>query len=283
MTKVMLLGDIHGDLEFVDKYVISAAKEADVEWIYQVGDFGYWEHMPAGREFLDELTRVLTQSGLKLVFIAGNHDKISYLEKNYQLVDGFRPVRTNIWFAPNGTQWEFESKSFVALGGAYSIDKRQRLEDEAALAETKFNAFKRTRTDMPEGYLRAQAKSETEGLYWFPEEQMSDGEVMNYVAALQDVKIDVILAHDKPFASNPGIELLPINECIPNQYRLQYAVRSLKPKLFVHGHLHVRYTDEIRCGDDGMFTRVEGLGANVPNFSQQASFHPSDAWEILTL
>jgi hypothetical protein len=219
-----------------------------------------------------------------VLFIAGNHDKISLLEKTCGLIDGFYQVRPNIWFSPNGTQWEFEGKSFLALGGAYSIDKKVRLESEAALAEKLYRNSSKYRTDISEGYLRAEARSQTEGYYWFPEEEMTDEFVLQKVAQLQGTNIDVLLAHDKPLASNPGIELLPINECLPNQRRLQHAVRVLKPKLFVHGHLHVRYTDEIRCGDDGMFTRVEGLGANEPNFNQLASdWNPKDAWEILTL
>ena len=48
MSKIMLLGDTHGNTGFVLHQVIPAAKAAGVKWIYQVGDFGYWEHTTDG-------------------------------------------------------------------------------------------------------------------------------------------------------------------------------------------------------------------------------------------
>src|SRR5687768_8364151 len=124
----MLLGDTHGNTRFIANAAIRAAKAEGVEWIYQVGDFGYWEHTTEGEDYLDVVSSALTESGQQLVFIAGNHDKTSLIFKKYTKVDGFYMVRPNIWFAPNGTQWEFEGTSFLALGGAYSVDKKWRLQ-----------------------------------------------------------------------------------------------------------------------------------------------------------
>jgi hypothetical protein len=110
---------------------------------------------------------------------------------------------------------------------------------------------------------------------WFPEEQMTDQDMDAILSNTTD-RIDVILAHDKPTSSNMPMRLHPIAECLPNQARLQKAVVALKPKLFVHGHFHIRYTDMIRSGDNNAFTKVEGLGADV-------SRDDSSAWEFLTL
>jgi predicted phosphodiesterase len=281
MTRIMLLGDTHGNTEFIINHVIPAAKSEGVEWIYQVGDFGYWEHTSWGVKYLDDVQDALVKAGLNLLFIMGNHDKSSMIAKRYAKVSEFYIVRPSIWYAPNGTTWEVAGNTFIALGGAYSIDKFDRLDNERAKADLKMQQM--SNLDYSTAYRLEKARSETAETLWFPEEEITDEELDDILTKVEG-NIDVILAHDKPLSSNPMIRLMPIAECIPNQRRLQKAVNVLQPKLFVHGHLHVRYTDTIRCGDNNMFTRVEGLGADVPNFNQLvADWQPSDAWEILNL
>lgn len=285
MSKVMLLGDTHGNTKFITNYVLPEAKRQGVKWIYQVGDFGYWEHTDEGRVFLDEVNEALVHNGLNLVFIQGNHDKVSLIDKNYPEIEGFHVVRSAIWFAKNGTQWQFEGTSFLALGGAYSIDKSYRLKAERAKAQNIFDSY--ASDEKYAGFADwnkwRHANKAAEGSFWFPEEEMTDVELDNILRNVT-TKVDVILAHDKPSSSNPMMKLLPINECMPNQRRLQLAVNHYKPALFVHGHLHVRYTDTIRCEGSDRYTRVEGLGADVPNFNQlDSDWNPRDAWEILDL
>lgn len=286
MTKIMLLGDTHGNTMFIVNRAIEAAKAAGVRWIYQLGDFGYWEHTDEGVAYLNAVSKALNGTGIGLVFIGGNHDKTSLIFQRYNSIEGFYVIRPGIWFAPNGTHWTIADTGFIALGGAYSIDKKDRLDRETARARKLFNDSKHKYQN--EGYspefVMARSLEITAETEWFPEEQMTDDEVDKILASVSAEDVDVILAHDKPFMSNPGIKLLPISECIPNQKRLQKAVNTLQPKLFVHGHLHVRYTDTIRCGDDDSYTLVEGLGADVPNFNQfESDWHAEDAWEILNL
>ncbi len=254
---IMLLGDTHGNTKFVVNEVIPAAQAKNVRWIYQVGDFGYWEHTYAGTEYLNDVSVALAEAGISLVFIQGNHDKISMISEKYIGMDGFFKIRPNLWFVENGTVWSPDGgkTNFMALGGAYSIDKPWRLSRENEL----------TITD-PYGVHHQ--------TLWFPEEEMSDEQMDVYLNNVTE-RVDVILAHDKPMASNPPMHLEKIDACLPNQQRLQRAVNTLKPKLFVHGHLHFRYTDQIRSGDD-TFTVVEGLGADV-----NANAH--SAWEFLSI
>lgn len=283
--KIMLLGDTHGNTKFIANAAIPAAKEAGAKWIYQVGDFGYWEHTDEGQDFLDEISSVLIETGQQIVFIAGNHDKTSLIFRRYSQISGFYMVRPNIWFAPNGTVWSPNAgeTNFIALGGAYSIDKNYRLEQEEWRAQQIMNSPPIAMADYSRKQILDYARNKTKETIWFPEEQMTDNEFEKILVDTKD-RIDVILAHDKPLASNPMVKLIPIPECIPNQRRLQKAVSVLKPKLFIHGHLHARYTDTVRCGDDDAYTRVEGLGADVPNFNQlESSWEPTDAWEFLEL
>lgn len=245
----MLLGDTHGNTNFIVNRVIPEAYDSNCSWIYQVGDFGYWEHTPEGVDFLYDVNSKLIEKNIKLVFIQGNHDKVSLIPEKYsQAENGFFWVRSNIAFAPNGVVWSPNAgkSNFIALGGAYSIDKKWRLANETT----------------PESL-------------WFPEEEMTDVQFDKIVNSITQ-KIDVMLTHDKPSMSNPNVKLLSIAECIPNQQRIQKAVNVLQPRLLVHGHLHSRYTDMIRCGNDGAATRVEGLGADV----SQSHF---DAWTLISI
>lgn len=280
----MLLGDIHGSLNFFRNRVLPAAVENNVRWIYQVGDFGYWEHTPAGVDFLDELSHSIVGTGIELVFIPGNHDKTSLIPTKYNMIDGFYHIRPGVWFAPNGTHWKVNGKGFLVLGGAYSIDKNYRLDAEQKAADKIVASRSGKSYEYSIEFIREQAYTETAQTLWFPEEEMTFEEFQHIFNTVDPAEVDIILAHDKPYMSNPGIKLSPIPDCIPNQRRLQAAVNLFQPELFVHGHLHVRYKDTIRCGDDNKYTVVEGLGADVPNFSQYASdWRANDAWEILSL
>jgi Icc-related predicted phosphoesterase len=282
MSKIMLLGDTHGNTKFIFQ-AIREAKSQGVHWIYQVGDFGYWEHSPWGVAYLNHVSEALMDAKIELVFIQGNHDKVSLISEKYSAMQGFYSIRPGLWYAPNGTFWGFHGTSFLALGGAYSIDKDIRLEDEDVKAHQEAKVIL-AKTGYPWSRCLAEAREKTTGTYWFPEEEMSDDDLDRILAEVKNERVDVILAHDKPFASNPMIKLLTISETIPNQRRLQKAVTTLQPKMFVHGHLHVRYRDTIRCGDDNAYTLVEGLGADVPNFTQsQTDWRANDAWEFLNL
>jgi calcineurin-like phosphoesterase family protein len=263
---IMLLGDTHGNTNFVVDKAIPAAVGHNCDFIYQVGDFGYWEHQIAGQEYLDAVNAELGMGGVRMVFIQGNHDKVSLIAEKYSMVDGFYFIRSNIWYAPNGVTWSPDSgkTNFIALGGAYSVDKQWRLKQERAMA------YKSYSPEIAEMY--SNPLSET---LWFPEEEMTDKDMDTILDGVTD-RIDVILAHDKPTSSSPPMNLYPIPECQPNQARLQRALTTLKPKLFVHGHLHVRYTEMLRTGDDDTFTQILGLGSD-------GSDKASDAWEFLDI
>jgi predicted phosphodiesterase len=282
MSKIMLLGDTHGNTKFILQ-AIAEAKNQGVRWIYQVGDFGYWEHTPWGVLYLDNVSEALMAAKIELVFIQGNHDKVSIIPERYNAMQGFYSIRPGLWYAPNGTYWDMHGTSFLVLGGAYSVDKDIRLEDEAAKANQDAKTMF-ARGEYAWNRCLDAAREKNSETYWFPEEEMTDEELNTIISDIGDQPVDIILAHDKPFSSNPMVKLLPIAECVPNQRRLQKAINTFQPKMFVHGHLHTRYRDTVRCGDDNAYTVVEGLGADIPNFTQSITdWRADDAWEILTI
>lgn len=67
--RVAILGDIHGDTEYLD-YALTQAKSLGAEIMIQVGDFGFG----FSEKFLQNLEAVLNVHQLPLYAIRGNHD-----------------------------------------------------------------------------------------------------------------------------------------------------------------------------------------------------------------
>lgn len=252
--KILLAGDTHGNTKHV-KYLISTALEQGCERIFQLGDFGYWEHETSGVRYLNEINKQARRSNIPIYFIDGNHDKTSLLLEKYKDAEdeeGFLLVRSHIRYAKRGHCWEWEGKQFIALGGAYSVDKAYRL------------------------WVEEQQKA-PESL-WFPEEEMNDRQLTAYLAGAP-ATVDIIFSHDKPRTSNPKWNRKDIPECWPNQNRIQEAVEILRPELLVHGHLHYRYEDFIPR--EGGRTKVVGLDADPQTAAY--FYRVENSWEVLEL
>lgn len=239
--KILLCGDSHGQERTIKQY-LKEAKMQDCDAIFVLGDFGYWEHMPEGIEFLNHVNSMAADNATIVYFLDGNHDKTSLLLQKYQAQDheGFILVRDWVRYSPRGHWWTWEGVAFASLGGAYSVDKDWRLHKE--LKDRERYGFN------------------TSGTLWFPEEEMSDEDLEIYLADMP--KVDILLTHDKPRATNPPSIKVQIEECWPNQDRIQRALIRLKPATLFHGHLHELYSEYVRCGDDEQYTKVVGLAAD---------------------
>lgn len=113
---ILFLGDTHGDLEFVAR-ACEFASDHEVDWICQVGDFGFlWP----GRDKIEELSVILKHYGQTIRFLDGNHDDHVRLRKPY-------PWPENIIYQPRGSVYEdADGTRFLFMGGAASIDKHMR-------------------------------------------------------------------------------------------------------------------------------------------------------------
>lgn len=252
--KVMFAGDTHGRLGTI-KLILREAKETGCDRVFILGDFGYWEHSGEGVYFLDEVSKLALKYNIPIYFLDGNHDKTSLLLESYDERDaeGFIQVRPYLKYSPRGHRWTWDGLRFASFGGAYSVDKDWRLHLEKKNSEkiAKQNTYREP----------TQAKSiDTSGTIWFPEEEMTDVDMDKFLT--DDSPVDIMLAHDKPRASSPKWNRKDLPECWPNQDRLQKAVRTLQPKVYLHGHLHHRYVDQIPCGDNYKYTTVMGLNAD---------------------
>lgn len=227
--KVLFAGDTHGDLMHCFN-LIDLAKKEDCDAIVVLGDFGYWEHTNWGIEFLDALNERLNSKKIDLFFIDGNHENHTMLR--YMYVDGnddpMPEVRNRIKYIPRGTRFTWDGVSFLALGGAYSIDVANRLE----------------------------------GSSWWPEEMITQSEIMK----CGDEKVDVLLSHDAP-AEVPIDRIFPSfhkndSNTYSNRQMLQAVVDDVDPNWVLHGHYHYRYNHDVPSEK----RKIVGLGANVGPF-----------------
>lgn len=290
--KVLLVGDTHG-ITYLDgwlagrmswnaadpfiEYYFDRALDNGCDRIFQLGDFGFWEHFADGVKYVDMVEAAAVKSGVDFYCLDGNHDKTSLVLEQYhdRDDDGFIMVRPHVHYAPRGHRWEWEERKFMALGGAYSVDKGWRVDSERK------RAYKLDR----ENHFRVLAGHdivpfEAEGILWFPEEEITDEELQAILTA-SDEPLDVLLTHDKPRQSSPGWNRKDLPECYPNQDRISAVVRKFTPHLLAHGHLHYRYTDVIRCGDDGYYTRVEGLTCDPVAGDHLPGYDVTDSWLVL--
>lgn len=236
MTRALLLGDCHGN----DRFFARGCKEARAlgcSHIIQLGDFGFWPHYPEGRGFLKWCADQLNHYQLTGYWLPGNHECYDEIDRQYGN-DRTKKHRTRgrLFYLPRGYRWTWDGISFMAVGGAYSIDKD----------------------------LRVKGKS------WWPQETLTDEDV---IACTAHGEVDVILSHDAPNGARiPCLEgqneyMYP--ESHRNRERLESIVKKTKPRLLVHGHYHERYSDVYaiptgtnRTGIEWHGVQVEGLGSD---------------------
>ncbi|MGW0663811.1 metallophosphoesterase family protein [Streptodolium elevatio] len=285
--RLLLAGDTHGNLGHVRR-ILGAAADRGIEHVFQLGDFGYWEHEHSGVRFLDSVHRAARDHGVTVYFLDGNHDKSGLIHERYgdrPDAEGFLQVRGRIRYAPRGHTWTWDGVRFLAFGGARSVDKDERLKEEAR---------RRQKAARKEGHRIAAGRPPAEvpdfaGTLWFPEEEATDDDVRRIVAAASAAGdtadasgtadaagIDVLLTHDKPRATRPGTDRKDLAICHPNQVRVQRLIDALHPRLAAHGHLHYRYTATLT--GPLATTRVEGLAADPGASWGLPGYKAPDSW-----
>lgn len=124
--RVAILGDIHGNTEYLD-YALTQAELRGAEVMIQVGDFGF----NFNEKFLQNLEAVLNVHQLPLYAIRGNHDNPRRFDKYNRL--GWLNL------IPDGLTARMGSKRVAFLGGAVSIDRDWREENVSWWADERVN------------------------------------------------------------------------------------------------------------------------------------------------
>lgn len=222
--RIFIVGDTHCDSAFIEK-IGKKVLEFDCDVIMQLGDFGWWP------KFDKHFRKACSELGLPIHFIAGNHDHhwdLNRIVADHHAIgkDEFIEVSKNVFYAPTGLRWTWGEKDFLAVGGAWSIDKDSR----------------------------------TTGIDWFPEEIISDEQVE---LASSQGKVDVIFSHDTPLRTDLSLEFskrgdifMPIGDTNLNRNQLEKIVLATQPSRLYHGHWHMDWVQYV----DGL--RIEGLDCN---------------------
>lgn len=158
---------------------------------------------------------LLTEHNMQLYFVDGNHENFDMLFEKRFNDDGTRFVRDRITYLPRGYRWNWRGVSFLALGGAKSIDIR---------------------------YL-------TEGKNWWPQETITPEDVAR---SIEGGPVDILVSHDSPASAPNSIvddvdsQLNAMRRFGPNIVRLctehrkvlQKVTDVVVPRFIVHGHYH---------------------------------------------
>lgn len=239
--RIAFSGDWHGNLPFaLDAIDYAAAENAEV--IVHAGDYGWL----FTERFTKGIERALAKAGLRLFFTEGNHEHYGKLEQLFRsntALPGIRldvperqrfhlprpgKVSPSVWHLARGTRWEWNGISFMACGGAHSVDRRRR----------------------------------KPGLSWWPQETITDADID---ACARRGRTDVLISHDCPAGVDiPGLEVSaywfdPAEIALSQQHRerLLRVCEATRPGLIVHGHYHTAYTQTVTFGWGD--TRVIGL------------------------
>lgn len=117
---ILLLGDIHGNAGIL-RQALDIAKQSSAVAIIQLGDFGMFRDTEL---WFRENTR---DAHIPIYFIDGNHDDCSRwvkLDKVTRIWDD-----RELYYIPRGTVMELDGRTIAFMGGASSIDKKMRLEN----------------------------------------------------------------------------------------------------------------------------------------------------------
>lgn len=208
MARVGIAGDWHGNAFHATKS-LGTFSRLGISKVYHLGDFGFGFGVNYEKSMDVELDRLV----MTLDVVEGNHENYNYLNSFPVAENGQRNITPRIKALGRGQRWNIGDTSFVALGGAASVDREWR----------------------------------TPGRDWWPEEYITHNDVA-YTAA--GGYADVMLTHDLP--SGVYIKLGPqsdwpeedIIRSDENRAMLRLAVDAVKPRLLMHGHYHI-HNDEI--------------------------------------
>ena len=210
---VYLTGDIHGDPERVVQFCLSM-KPRRTDTIILLGDVA--ANYTGGQR--DEwVKQTLEKLKIHILCIHGNHEMRPSTIESYKLKDWcggmvwYEEAYPHLLFAKDGEIYTIEGKSYLAIGGAYSVDKSYRLERNYG---------------------------------WWADEQPSE-EIKHFVESQIDKikRVDYVLSHTCPFKYEPREAFLNfIDQSTVDDSTerwLDKIEETLEYKLWFCGHWHI--------------------------------------------
>lgn len=209
--RIVLAGDWDANIHRACSVVQYAGLRA-ISTVVQLGDFGYGTPGGWSTRFLDAVEAACAQHCVTVLFIDGNHEYFPGL--NALPIDpdtGLREIRPHIHHLPRGLRWTWHDTTWMALGGAHSVDRFAR----------------------------------KEGVSWWPEEHLTAADVAR---AIDPGPVDVIISHDAPAGvlipglTSTGFPAAEIAAADRHRDLVAAVVDATSPALVFHGHYHTRYS-----------------------------------------
>jgi hypothetical protein len=218
-TQVLLAGDWHGNSAWargVIRRLPELLPDESPRIVLHAGDFGIWPG-PKGLAYLRGLGPDLARADAVILFVDGNHEDHHRLAElpDADHGSGYGRVSDRIFHLRRGHRWTWHGRTWLALGGAVSVDRAVRVE----------------------------------GRSWWPEEEITAEQAGRVIA---DGPADVMLTHDCPagvvheFPPPPSLWAREdLTRTDAHRALLQTVVDAVKPGHLFHGHLHRAYAREV--------------------------------------
>lgn len=227
VTRIAICGDWHADYQYAQKALRHAILQG-VEAVLHVGDLEAWLR----NGYLRMINEICEANNVYFMFVDGNHENHPWLNSLPSDSDGVHRLYNRLWHLPRGFRWEWHGVRFLALGGAYSVDRAWGLENHD----------------------------------WFPEETITITDAYN---AVKGGKADVMLTHDCPSGVaipglNVGKQIFPaqhLEKAEKHRVLLRHIVNEVSPNYLWHGHYHKHYTQTLTL-NDSEDCHITGLGMN---------------------
>ena len=233
----LISGDTHGNFSRfrnLNRNVWNPEETA----IFILGDAGInyngWENDLRFYSFINKL-------GYTFYCVKGNHEEDPANIKELKLIYDaaicglvyMNEEYPNIRFLCNGLVYNLENigKTFIALGGAYSVDKQYRLEN---------------------------------GYAWFPEEQLSEEKQEDILKQIESSKYDIVFSHTCPYSWRPTATFLPYVDQSTVDNRTELWLENVYNKIqftdWYMGHWHTYKTiDDAKGTGHFLFTEIVDL------------------------
>ena len=250
---VYAIGDLHGEFNSLSYFVKTYNIENSI--ILVCGDVGMgFNKKGYYKQTFSALNKDLKKRNTYILFIRGNHDDpecfktTDYNTKFIKLIPDYTVIEV---FNVDDIKQEGESFNILAVGGAISIDRKQRIETNKryALEYSRWHSC---------SFEEAMKKLEQK-CYWENETPYFDYDILEEIKN-NDIKIEVVATHTCPHFCVPYTKD-GIKGWLANDYNLEadidherQTMTNLYNKLvednhplkeWVYGHYHFHATNEI--------------------------------------
>ena len=227
---IYITGDTHGNFkkifDFLNNNKFNEQKQKENKYLIILGDCGI-------NYYLDErdskIKKELSKLPIKFICIHGNHEERPQNIKTYKLINidneeikgnfFYEQEYPNILFPAIGEIFSINNHNFLHLGGAYSVDKYNRI---------RLNAL---------GF---------KNIKWFASEQLTINEkqkILNLITLSSFLIYDkdlIILSHTCPLKYIPKQQTIDFNDVKMEEF-LDQIETILNYKSWYCGHWHIDY------------------------------------------